>query len=257
MATAIQEGERAEGNPDFWGYVWQGAAYEGLTCDALEWQFSWNGGTIVEPDGTISINNPAAAAAFDMAASWVGNISPPGVVSYMEEDARGVWQAGNAAFMRNWPYAYSLGNSEGSSIAGNFAVQPLPKGGPDGQNADTLGGWQMSVSKYSDDVDAAAEFAVCMTGYEAQKIRAVEGSMLPTIADLYGDEDVLAAQPFFGQLLPVFSGGAVARPSTVTGEDYNQVSTIYFTEVNKVLTGQQTGQEAVEAIESQLQGLLQ
>jgi trehalose/maltose transport system substrate-binding protein len=255
MAATIQEGQRAE-NPDFWGFVWQGAAYEGLTCDALEWQFSWNGGTIVEPDGTISINNPEAAASFDMAASWVGNISPPGVVSYMEEDARGVWQAGNAAFMRNWPYAFSLGNAEGSEIAGKFAVMPLPKGGADGQNADTLGGWQMAVSRYSDDVDAAAEFAVCMTSYEAQKIRAVEGSMLPTIGDLYFDEDVLEAQPFFGQLYDVFAGGAVARPSTVTGEDYNQVSTIYFTEVNKVLTGQQTGQQAVESIEQQLQAIL-
>lgn len=256
MATAIQEGERSE-NPDFWGYVWQGAAYEGLTCDALEWQFSWNGGTIVEPDGTISINNENAAAAFDMAASWVDRISPPGVVSYMEEEARGVWQGGNAAFMRNWPYAYSLGNAEDSVIKDKFAVVPLPKGGDDGQNADTLGGWQMAVSSYSDDVDAAAEVAVCMTSYEAQKLRATLGSSLPTIGALYSDEDVLAANPFFGQLFDVFNGGAVARPSTVTGEDYNQVSTIYFTEVNKVLTGQQTGQQAVESIESQLQGLLQ
>lgn len=256
MATAIQEGERAA-NPDFWGFVWQGNAYEGLTCDALEWQFSWNGGTIVEPDGTISINNPNAAAAFDMAASWVDRISPPGVVSYQEEDARGVWQGGNAAFMRNWPYAYSLGNADDSVIKDKFAVVPLPKGGEDGQNADTLGGWQMAVSKYSDNIDAAAEVAVCMTGYEAQKIRATQGSFLPTIGALYEDEEVLAANPFFGQLFDVFNGGAVARPSTVTGEDYNQVSTIYFTEVNKVLTGQQTGQQAVEAIEAQLQSLLQ
>ena len=256
MATAIQEGERTE-NPDFWGYVWQGSAYEGLTCDALEWQFSWNGGSIVEPDGTISINNEKAAAAFDMAASWVNRISPPGVVSYMEEDARGVWQGGNAAFMRNWPYAYSLGNAEDSVIKDKIAVVPLPKGGEDGQNADTLGGWQMAVSKYSDDVDAAAEVAVCITSYEAQKLRATLGSSLPTIGDLYADEEVLAANPFFEQLFDVFNGGAVARPSTVTGEDYNQVSTIYFTEVNKVLTGQQTGQQAVESIESQLQGLLQ
>lgn len=228
-----------------------------MTCDALEWQFSWNGGSIVEPDGTVSINNENAAAAFDMAASWVDRISPPGVVSYMEEDARGVWQGGNAAFMRNWPYAFALGNAEDSVIKDKFAVVPLPKGGDDGQNADTLGGWQMAVSKYSDDVDAAAEVAVCMTSYEAQKFRATLGSSLPTIGALYSDEDVLAANPFFGQLFDVFNGGAVARPSTVTGEDYNQVSTIYFTEVNKVLTGQQTGQQAVEAIESQLQGLLQ
>ncbi|MCB0111923.1 MAG: extracellular solute-binding protein, partial [Caldilineaceae bacterium] len=125
MATTIQEGERAD-NSDFWGFVWQGAAYEGLTCDALEWQYSWNGGTIVEPDGTISINNENAAAAFDMAAGWVDNISPPGVVSYMEEDARGVWQGGNAAFMRNWPYAYALGNAEDSVIKDSFGVVPLP-----------------------------------------------------------------------------------------------------------------------------------
>ncbi|RIK25402.1 MAG: ABC transporter substrate-binding protein, partial [Chloroflexi bacterium] len=59
------------------------------------------------------------------------------------------------------------------------------------------------------------------------------------------------------QLYDVFAGGAVARPSTVTGEAYNEVSTIYFTEVNKVLTGQQDGQQAVESIESQLQSLLQ
>lgn len=257
-ATTIQEGERQAGNTDFWGYVWQGAAYEGLTCDALEWQVSWGGGEIVEADGTISINNPQAVAAFDMAASWVGTISPEGVTSYREEDARNIWQAGNAAFMRNWPYAYSLGNEAESAIANSYAVAPLPKGeGDNARNADTLGGWQMAVSKYSENVDDAAQFAVCMTSREAQKIRATQGSYLPTIGDLYQDQDVLSANAFFEQLFDVFAGGAVARPSTVTAERYNEVSTIYFTEVNRVLTGEQTGQEAVEAIEAQLQSVLQ
>ena len=62
MATKIQDGERA-GNQDFWGYVWQGMAYEGLTCDALEWVYSNGGGTIVSPDKKITINNDKAAAA--------------------------------------------------------------------------------------------------------------------------------------------------------------------------------------------------
>jgi trehalose/maltose transport system substrate-binding protein len=257
MATKIQEGERAT-NPDFWGFVWQGNAYEGLTCDALEWQVSNGGGEIVEADGTISINNEFAAAAFDRAASWVNTISPPGVVSYQEEDARGVWQAGNAAFMRNWPYAYSLGNAEDSVIKDKLAVVPLPKGdGPNARNADTLGGWQMAVSKYSENPEAAAQFAACIAGAEAQKLLALGDSKLPTIGDLYKDEEILAKNPFFGQLFDVFNGGAVARPSTVTSDKYNEVSTIYFTEVNKVLTGAQTGQQAVEAIEQQLTDLLQ
>ena len=61
-----------------WGFVFQGNAYEGLTCDALEWVKSSGGGQIVEADGTISINNPKAAAAIERAKGWVGTISPPG-----------------------------------------------------------------------------------------------------------------------------------------------------------------------------------
>lgn len=258
MAGTIQEGERGEGLSDFWGYVWQGNAYEGLTCDALEWQYSFNGGQIVEPDGTISINNPNAVAAFDLAASWVGTISPSGVTTYQEEEARNVWQTGNAAFMRNWPYAYSLGQGEDSAIAGNFDVTVLPAGDVEGgQGAATLGGWQMAVSAYSENQDAAGRWAACMASDpEAQKIRATIGSSLPTIQSLYEDADILEARPFFGSLFDVFTN-AVARPSTVTGDQYNEVSTIYFTEVHRVLTGEQTGEEAVQQIESQLQDLLQ
>src|SRR5690606_11370649 len=78
MAQTIQDGERAEGNPDFWGFVWQGNSYEGLTCDALEWIASNGGGTIISPDGQVTIDNPAAVEAVERAAGWVGTISPDG-----------------------------------------------------------------------------------------------------------------------------------------------------------------------------------
>jgi trehalose/maltose transport system substrate-binding protein len=102
-AKKIQDGERAAGNDKMWGYVWQGRAYEGLTCDALEWVVSFGGGTIVENNGKVSIKNPNAAKALQTAASWVGSISPTAVLNYAEEEARGVFQAGNAVYMRNWP----------------------------------------------------------------------------------------------------------------------------------------------------------
>jgi trehalose/maltose transport system substrate-binding protein len=250
MAAAIQAGEQGEGNSDFWGYVWQGAPYEGLTCDALEWQASHGGGKIIEADGTISVNNPAAAAALERAAGWVGTISPPQVTQYLEEDSRLIWHAGNAAFMRNWPYAYALSQGDDSAVRDNFDVTVLPDGG--GGSAATLGGWQLSVSKYSQSVPDAVELVKYLTSPEVQRRRSVEASFAPTIADLYNDADVLAANPYYAALKDVFAGGAVARPSGVSGEAYAEVSFQYFTAVHEVLTGDESAATALADLEQSL-----
>ncbi len=252
-AAAIQAGEREKGNEDFWGFVWQGNAYEGLTCDALEWQASSGGGVIITPEGVIDVNNEAAIGAFEMAAGWIGTISPEGVLSFMEEDARAVWQAGNAAFMRNWPYAYSLGNAEDSAIAGLFDVQPLP-GAEAGMSAATLGGWQLAVSKYSENVEPSVALAAFLANYDEQKERAIVGSYNPTIQALYEDPDVLEAAPFFGSLYDVFIS-ATARPSTVSAEQYNDVSQLYYTAVHSVLTGEVDAATAMEELEFDLADL--
>lgn len=251
MAKTIQDGERGGGNQDFWGYVWQGNSYEGLTCDALEWVASYGGGTIVSPDKVITINNPKAIAAIDAAAAWVGTISPNGVTSFGEEEARNTWQAGNAAFMRNWPYAYSLGNGSDSVIAGKFDVSPLPAG-PDGKPAATLGGWQLAVSKYSKNPQAAADVALYLASPAEQKIRATDGSLNPTIMSLYKDPDVLKAVPFFGSLYDVFIN-AVARPSTATAPNYAAVSRAFYTAVHGVLTGKATAADAMAEAEADIQ----
>jgi trehalose/maltose transport system substrate-binding protein len=250
-ATTIQDGERAAGNQDFWGYVWQGNAYEGLTCDALEWVASAGGGSIIEPDGVITINNQAAIDIVDQAAGWVDTISPPGVTAYGEEEARGVWQAGNAAFMRNWPYAYSLGNADDSAVAGVFDVSPLP-GATAGQSAATLGGWQLAVSAYSEHPEEAAKLAFYMASADEQKRRAIEYSLNPTIESLYSDEEVLAAAPFFGSLFDVFTN-AVARPSTATAPNYSDVSSLFFTAVHGVLTGGSSAEDAFLELELDLE----
>ena len=150
--------------------------------------------------------------------------------------------------MRNWPYAYSLGADPKSVIAGKFDITVLPKGGADGKNAACLGGWQLMVSAYSKVPDAAADLVKYLTSSDIQKKHAVDISLLPTLPALYSDADVLAKNPFFKNMLPVLQN-AVARPSTVTGVDYNQLSTAFFQNVNKVLTGGTTAQDAVSQVE--------
>jgi trehalose/maltose transport system substrate-binding protein len=252
-AQMIVDAERSGGNAEMQGYVWQGRAYEGLTCNALEWVASFGGGTIVDPDGAITINNPQAAAALNAARSWIGTVSPQGVLNYAEEEARGVFQSGNAVFMRNWPYAWSLANADDSPIKGNVGMAVLPHG-EGGDSASTLGGQQLAVSKYSAHPAEAADLVRYLTSAEEQKRRAIEGSFNPTRQSLYGDAEVLAAVPFlenFGQVLDA----AVARPSTVTGAKYNQVSTEFFQAVHATLSGQGTAEENLAALESALDRL--
>lgn len=253
-AKTIQEGERKAGNKDFWGFVWQGNSYEGLTCDALEWVYSNGGGTIVSTDKKITINNPKAIAAIEMAAKWVGTISPNGVTAMGEEESRNLWQAGNAAFMRNWPYAYTLGQADDSKVKGKFDVSPLPAG--DGGNAAaTLGGWQLAVSKYSKNPEAAAKLVLFLTGPEVQKLRAVEGSFNPTLKALYEDNDIITANPYYKSLYDVFIN-AVARPSTATSPKYADTSKLFYKAVYAVITGKQDGATAMKMLEKDLQNLL-
>lgn len=250
-AKVIQDGERKAGVADFQGFVFQGKAYEGLTCDAVEWISSYNGGNIVDASGKITVNNPNAVKALKTAASWIGTIAPTGVLNYAEEEARGVFQGGKAAFMRNWPYAWSLGNGADSPIKGKIGVAPLPKGGADGKNAATLGGWQLAVSKYSKNPDAAADLVMYMTSKEVQKERAIKGSYNPTIGALYQDKEVLAANPFFGSLYNVFTS-AVPRPATATGLKYPEVSSAFWNATHDVLSGKATAEDSLKKLEGKL-----
>jgi trehalose/maltose transport system substrate-binding protein len=253
-AQTVQDGERAAGKGDFWGFVWQGNAYEGLTCNALEWVKSFGGGQIVEPDGTISINNEKAAKALETAKGWVGTVSPPGVLAYQEEEARGVWQTGNAAFMRNWPYAYGLGNGDDSAVKGLFSVTTLPIGAEGDTSAATLGGWNVAVSKYSKHPDIAISLAMYLAGPEAQKQRAINESALPTIVALYDDADIAKAQPIIPQWKDVFLN-AVPRPSAPTLGKYNEVSAKFWSAVHETLSGNGSAADNLAGLEADLTDL--
>ncbi|WP_411969359.1 ABC transporter substrate-binding protein [Mesorhizobium sp. B283B1A] len=251
-AQLVMDKERAAGNRDIWGFVFQGNAYEGLTCNALEWVMSNGGGQIIEPDGTVSINNPKAAAALDMARGWIGTIAPPGVLAYQEEESRGVWQTGNAVFMRNWPYAYALGNGEGSPIKGKFDVAPLPAGTGEGARpVATLGGWNLAVSKYSKHPDAAIELVKFIASPAMQKYRTLKTSNLPTIQSLYDDADIAREQPIVPHWKQIFLN-AVPRPSSATGIKYNEASSQFWNAVHNTLSGDGAAADNLADLEATL-----
>jgi trehalose/maltose transport system substrate-binding protein len=249
-ARRIQDAERQAGNRDMVGYLFQGKAYEGLTCNALEWVASSGGGTVVDAAGNITINNAQAARALDQAASWVGAIAPRNVVSFAEEEARSIFQNGNAVFMRNWSYVWDLAQKDGSKVKGKIGMAPLPHG-DGGKSASTLGGWQLAVSKYSRQPAAAADLVLFLTSKEMQKKRALLVGSLPTYPALYGDKEIAKAAPYIGQLAGAFDA-AVARPSTVTAGKYNAVSSAFWNAIQATLNGRSSGADSVKALEADL-----
>ena len=110
------------------GIVYQGAPYEGLTCDFLEIAYA-AGGEVLSEDGTEAvIDSPENVAALQFMVDGVQNgIAANGVTTYMEEESRRYFESGKATFMRNWPYAYALGQKKGTAVAGKFAVAPFPE----------------------------------------------------------------------------------------------------------------------------------
>lgn len=246
-ARLVQEGERRRGVANFHGFVFQAKAYEGLTCNALEWVSGHGGGTVVDASGQITVNNAQAARALDLAASWIGTISPIGVLNYEEEEARGVFQNGQALFMRNWPYAWALAQKDDSPIKGKVGIAKLP-GSP---SAATLGGWQLGVSRYSRHAEIAADLVMYMTSAQVQKARAIGGSFNPTLPALYKDREVIAANAFMANLEEVFSN-SVARPTSATGLKYPQVSQSFYNAAHEVMSGRATGEEAVHRLEKRL-----
>jgi trehalose/maltose transport system substrate-binding protein len=247
MARTIQVGERAAGDGDFYGYLWQGKD-EGVVVNALEWIFSYGGGTIIEPDGRISINNPSAIDALNRARTWLGTISPIATTAYAEEECRNVFQDGHAAFMRNWPYVYVLADKAGCRTSGKFSVTVLPRGGTSGTHAGALGGWSLMVSKYSKHPDAAADLVKYFSSAETEKEVALELCGMPSRPALYQDKDILDKFPWFAKLPAIFDK-AVARPSNALGANYNRLAYVVAHQLDLFLRHGQTAEETVRQIE--------
>jgi trehalose/maltose transport system substrate-binding protein len=250
MAKKIQDGEQAS-NPNFYGFVFQGNAYEGLTCDSLEWLASSGGGQFID-GGKVTINNPKAAAILDLFRQNIGVTTPRGVTSYQETEAHNAFVGGNAAFMRNWPYAYSIADGAGSKVKGKFSVTTLPHG-PGGAPVGTVGGWQLAVSKYSKNPDASIEFVRYMTSPAVEKFDAIFNTNVPTIPSVAKDPAVVKANPYLKPQIATVA--RVTRPARYLKAHYNEGSKAIYQGISQILNGTPAS-SVLPSIQSKLQQLV-
>jgi trehalose/maltose transport system substrate-binding protein len=241
-AEYIQNEERRDPKKKnrFHGFVFQAKAFEILTCNFVEIVDSFGGSIIT--NGRATVNSDAVLKATMFLLDCLNSICSRSVLNYSEEDARSMFQSGNAVFMRNWPYAWSLLNDSGTAVAGKVGVIPIPPSISDGKSSGVLGGWFMAVSKYSKHKKLAADLIKFLTSRDQQRLRSAY-SYLPAFKSLYKDSEVLSRSPFFAYVYESLEN-AVLRPSADFMKYYIHASTEIFNAINSILSVEPMAQES-------------
>jgi multiple sugar transport system substrate-binding protein len=210
------------------GFSGQFKQYEGLVCDMMEYILS-NGGMILDPvSGKPALTGkPAIEAVQFVRDKIIGKAAPEGVLTYQEPESLDLFIQGGAVFHRNWPYAWEVSNNpDKSRIAGKVGITTLPhfKGY---ESYSTLGGWQVGISNFSENKEAAWTFVQFLTSSKVQKILALQAGRAPTRKALYSDEAILRDSPHFVEMKNVFHT-AYPRPRTALYPAVSNILQRYF-----------------------------
>jgi multiple sugar transport system substrate-binding protein len=253
IALDIQDTERAT-NPEFWGFVWQGAQYEGLVCNFLEFAVS-NGGGLIDTSGGLTLDRQENVEALTFMRNLIAGyaVSPPNTYTEMkEEEVRSAFQAGNALFERNWPYAWGLHEAAESPVRGKVGIALLPRF-EGGRHVATLGGWHAGISRSSDEKDGAWELVKFIVSREVQLGFALKLGWNPSRQDLYDAPEIVESAPHLVKLREVFET-ATARPGLPY---YSLLSRVIQQKANAALSGAVSAREALESAQDEGLGVVE
>jgi len=243
-ARIVMEGEK---NPQLQGFSTAGAPIEGTVCTYLV--PLWGAGSELTKGGKLNLDTPAAREPFQLYGRMKqAGVLPKNIAEIPTDRIRIDMQAGNLIFAMTWSYVWNrLENDADSKVKGKIGVTMLPhdKGGA---SATCIGGWQLAVSAFSKNKVEAVKFARWLSSPEVSKMQAILASHMPVFPSVYKEPEVLKANPWFADALPVVEG-AKSRPVTA---QYPQVSDVIRGNMNAYLAGTKTTDVALNDMKSRL-----
>jgi multiple sugar transport system substrate-binding protein len=246
-ARIILDGEK---NPNLQGFSTAGAPIEGTVCTYLV--PLWGMGGELTKNGKLNLDTPQARQPFQLYGRLrQAGVLPKNIAEIPTDRIRIDFQAGNVIFAQNWGYFWNrVENDADTKVKGKVGVAKLPHD-QGGTSATCIGGWQVAVSAYSKNKPEAVKFARYLSSPEVSKMQAVLASHLPVFPGVYKDPEVLKANPWFADALPVVEG-AKSRP---VSHQYPQVSDAIRSNMNAYLAGTKTTDTALADMKSRLQPL--
>src|SRR6185369_7745781 len=246
-ARIVMDGEK---NPQLQGFSTAGAPIEGTVCTYLV--PLWGMGSDMTKDGKLNLDTPEARQPFQLYGRMKqSGVLPKNIAEIATDRSRVDFQAGNVVFAQNWGYFWNrVENDSDTKVKGKVGVTILPHD-QGGNSATCIGGWQLAVSAYSKNKVEAVKFARWLSSPEVAKMQAILASHLPVFPQVYKDSDVLKANPWFAEALPVVET-AKSRPVSA---QYPQVSDAIRSNMNAYLAGTKTTDVALSDMKNRLRPL--
>ena len=237
-----------------YGFIWQGARYEGLVTVFLE-HLGGFGGRILDDNDRVVVDSPMAVRALEYMRDAIrrDHVVPVDVLAWQEEQTRFAFQNGQALFMRNWPYAVALLRDRSASrVAGRFGIAAMPAA-TGGTSTAALGGSQLAINAHSQHPDAAYALLQFLLAPEQMVERA-------GVAGEYPSRPALYDRPELAEALGVPLGDArriiehaVPRPVTPV---YSELSELLQVHLHRALTDQEEPRTALMMAAAQIRALL-
>jgi multiple sugar transport system substrate-binding protein len=230
-----------------YGFVWQGASYEGLTCNYMEYLTSAGGTATNSTYTTANLDSTASVKAVTFMRSLItSGVSPAAVTTFQEAQSMSTFAAGQAAFLRNWDYAYADSQVPGTFTVGKVGVTAMPTfAGQSAPGYSNIGGWNLYINPHSKNIAADLTFIKWMSSTQAQNVLAVQYSEIPTVESVRTSPAVLAVNPV---LATVPKTRLVPRPAGTP--NYPQLSSAIYQNVNAALSGSSSPSSAMSAAQS-------
>jgi multiple sugar transport system substrate-binding protein len=248
ISTELQKRQKVK-----YGYVWHGAAYEGLTCIWTEVLADAGGSTLSADRSRSAIDSREALAALRFLRRLVTDgISPPEVTGFEESEAKQLFASRQAAFLRGWNVAYSRivsPNSPDNPLYGQLGVAPLPSfAGRPGRGYSTIGGWGLYINPNTHRLEESKKFIRWMTDVQAQ-LRLANLSHIPTNVAVRRDAAWKNPAVATGLLT-----ARIGRPSSTA--EYPAISKAVYSNVHAALEGDLSPEAALRQADQEINRLL-
>jgi len=231
----------------FYGTSIAGKRHDAMTCEWLNYAWSFGGG-IFDEKGNLVINNQKNVEALTYFKDLV-EFCPPGVSNNTWDELTTQMQQGIVAMEIQWnDCAPSIEDPETSKVVGKVGYALIPKREVPVAH---FGAWTYFIPVDAPNAEAAWLFLQWVNTYKVQKAIALEGGF-PCLTSVFNDPELSEKLPYWKASLDAYEISST-RPRI---PEWNVMNTEMMLELSMVISGEQTSAQALSNLQKKYNDIL-